>query len=451
MGAVAYAVQQPRCHTWENHVRRLSILIITVTLHSSLWAATPYKVGEVLHKDDFDAALSQWVVQQQPEGTVGIEAGKLHIRDRKGCTVWFKTKLAGPIRIEYDATMAADARVSDLNCFWMATDPKHPRSLFAGTKRDGKFSQYDALRLYYVGYGGHNNTKTRFRRYRGGGERPLLPKHDLSDKKLLLTGGVKMKIQLVAFGETIRYLRDGEMIFDIRDPKPYREGWFGFRTVNSHLVLDNFRVYRLAAASTSRWEKAIRAFEAADKASPPPPGQILFLGSSSIRRWDTAKSFPAHRTINRGFGGSQVSDSLEFVDRIVIPYRPRTIVFYAGDNDIKAGESPETIFANYKQLVAAVHAKLPETRFAYIAIKPSLARWNLWPTMKRANELIRALGKKDPRLSFVDIAPPMLGPDGKPRKDLFAKDGLHLSDKGNALWTSLVLPHLPQPTRRRIP
>jgi lysophospholipase L1-like esterase len=424
-------------------VRRLSFLIAALSLHSSLWAAAPYKVGEVLHKDDFDGGLSQWVVQQQPEGTVGIEAGKLHIRNRKGCTVWFRKKLSGPILIEYDATMAADARVSDLNCFWMATDPKSPKDLFAGAKREGMFAQYHNLRLYYVGYGGHNNTKTRFRRYPGGGERPLLPEHDRSDKKFLLKGGATMKIQLVAFGETVRYLRDGEVIFDVRDPKPYREGWFGFRTVNSHLVLDNFRVYHLTAAA-SRYEKAIRAFEAADKANPPAPGQTLFLGSSSIRRWDTAKSFPNRRTINRGFGGSQVSDSLAFVNRIVIPYRPRTIVFYAGDNDIKAGKSPETVLADYKQLVAAVHAKLPETRFVYVAIKPSLARRTLWPKMKQANQSIRALGKDDPRLGFVDIAAPMLGPDGKPKKDLFAKDGLHLSDKGYALWTSLVLPHLPQ-------
>ena len=426
-------------------MRRLGFLIITVALHSSLWATTPYKAGEVLHKDDFSGGLSQWVVQQQPDGTVRIEGGKLHIRNRRGCTVWFRRKLSGAILIEYEATMATAARVSDLNCFWMATDPKSPTDLFAGAKREGLFSQYHDLRLYYVGYGGHNNTKTRFRRYPGGGKRPLLPEHDLSDKKVLLTGGATMKIQLVASGETIRYLRDGEVIFDVRDPKPYREGWFGFRTVNSHLVLDNFRVYRLAAtASASRYEKAIRAFEAADKTSPPRPGQILFLGSSSIRRWDTAKSFPRHRTINRGFGGSQVSDSVAFVNRIVTPYRPRAIVFYAGDNDIKAGESPETVLADYKQLVAAVRAKLPETRFVYVAIKPSLARWELWPKMKRANDMIRALGKDDSRLRFVDIATPMLGPDGKPKEDLFVEDGLHLSDKGYALWTSLVLPHLPQ-------
>jgi len=424
-------------------MKRLTFLIITVGLHSSLCAATPYKVGDVLHKDDFNGDLSQWVVQQQPGGSVRIEAGKLHIRDRKGCTVWFKQKLAGPILIEYEVTMTPDARVSDLNCFWMATDPKSPKDLFAGAKREGNFSQYHALRLYYVGYGGHNNTKTRFRRYPGGGERPLLSKHDLGDKNVLLKGGATVKIQLVAFGETVRYLRDGEVIFDIRDPKPYREGWFGFRTVNSHLVLDNVRIYRLTAAASSRWEKAIRAFEAADKTSPPPAGQILFLGSSSIRRWDTAKSFPAHRTINRGFGGSQVSDSVAFVDRIVIPYRPRVIVFYAGDNDIKAGESPETVLADYRKLVAAVHAKLPKTRFVYVAIKPSLARWKLWPKMKQTNTLIRALGKDDPRLSFVDVATPMLAPNGKPKKDLFAKDGLHLSDKGYALWKTLVLPHLP--------
>lgn len=204
----------------------------------------PYRTSTLLHSEDFDRDLSRWVVQQMPGGKTSIRAGSLDVRDRKGCTIWFKEKLQGPLMIEYDATMRSDHRVSDLNCFWMAIDPKDPGNILA-KRRSGSFSQYHPLRLYYVGYGGNKNKTTRFRRYPGGGERPLLAKHDLKDKRFRLKPDKTMKIQLVACGSIVQYVRDGEIVFDFRDEKPYREGWFGFRTVNSHMVIDNFRVYRL--------------------------------------------------------------------------------------------------------------------------------------------------------------------------------------------------------------
>lgn len=199
-----------------------------------------------------------------------------------------------------------------------------------------------------------------------------------------------------------------------------------------------------------RWENHIRRFEAADKKAPPPAGAILFLGSSSIVRWDTPKWFPKRTTINRGFGGSQVADSLEFADRILTPYRPRTVVFYAGDNDIAAGKTPEQVLADYKALVAKVHAVLPETKFIYVAIKPSRARWKLWFEMRRANALVAALGRrqKDPRLQYLDIATPTLSGDGMPPANKwFVKDGLHLSPEGYRLWTSLTVPLLDKAPR----
>ena len=197
------------------------------------------------------------------------------------------------------------------------------------------------------------------------------------------------------------------------------------------------------ATGAKRWESHIRRFEDSDKADPPPAGAVLLLGSSSIRRWDDEKWFPKHATINRGFGGSQVSDSLAYAERILIPYRPRIVVFYAGDNDIAAGESPQTVLADYKALVEKVHAALPKTKFAFVAIKPSLKRWELWPTMKRANDTIEKFSRTDPRLLYVDVVSPMLAPDGRPRKELYAEDGLHLSEAGYKLWTSKVLQLLP--------
>jgi len=205
------------------------------------------------------------------------------------------------------------------------------------------------------------------------------------------------------------------------------------------------------AKKPSRWENHIRRFEAADRKAAPPKGAILFLGSSSIVHWDTKKWFPKHVTINRGFGGSEIADSLEFADRILIPYRPRTIVFYAGDNDIARGKTPEQVLADYKALVAKVHARLPKTRFIYVAIKPSRARWSLWPTMRRANALIAALGpqRSDPRLVYLDIATPTLTGDGMPpAKKWFVKDGLHLSPEGYKLWTSHAGPLIGEPATK---
>lgn len=227
-------------------------------LMSFLFLSSPLgysNTNPVLHEDDFSKDLSQWVVEQMPGGTTTLQDGQLVINDAKGCTVWFKHKLAGPIMIEYDVTIiqqgGAFDRVSDLNCFWMAIDPENPEDLFVNSqKRGGLFGNYTPLRLYYVGYGAHNNTTTRFRRYGGDGSRTLLPEHDLSDKRFMLEPNKTMKIQIIADGGTIRYLRDGEVIYDFEDPSPFTEGWFGFRTVENHMRIDNFKVFRLPVEPT---------------------------------------------------------------------------------------------------------------------------------------------------------------------------------------------------------
>ncbi|AKC84178.1 hypothetical protein IMCC26134_14350 [Verrucomicrobia bacterium IMCC26134] len=205
----------------------------------------------LIHHDHFDRDLSAWVVEQAPGGTTSIVEDQLDVDDAKGCTVWFREKLTGPIRIEFDATLIQQGgpndRVSDLNCFWMATDPAHPEDLFANSKaRAGSFKNYDALRLYYVGYGANDNKTTRLRRYPGDGTKPLLPEHDLNTPEFMNVANRTLKIQVVADGSRIRFVRDGQTVFDFTDAAPFTSGWFGFRTVRSHLRLDNFRVYRLA-------------------------------------------------------------------------------------------------------------------------------------------------------------------------------------------------------------
>jgi lysophospholipase L1-like esterase len=200
---------------------------------------------------------------------------------------------------------------------------------------------------------------------------------------------------------------------------------------------------RLAAAQAAdpdpaRFEAEIKAFEALDRKNTPPKGAVLFIGSSSIARWNTADGFPALTVINRGFGGSYIADVNYFFDRTVRKYSPRVIVFYAGDNDLGSGKNPDRVLADYQAFVDKVQAATPDTEIFFIAVKPSLARWKLWPTMKAFNERVRALSASRPRLHFVDVAPPMLGADGQPRPELFVEDGLHMTPAGYEIWNGLV-------------
>ncbi len=210
-----------------------------------VWLA-PLVAGEVVERDEFRGGLAAWVVEQQPGGTVEAKDGVLTITDRAGCTVWWRERLVAPLVIRYTATMKREARVSDLNCFWMAVDPKRPDNLFApGHWRDGRFGTYDALATYYVGCGGNVNTTTRFRRYDGRGARPLLPQHDLKEPAALLEAERTYRIEITVDGDgRTTWARDGVVWFTYVDPEPLRSGWFGFRTVDSRIEIRDFAVER---------------------------------------------------------------------------------------------------------------------------------------------------------------------------------------------------------------
>ena len=175
---------------------------------------------------------------------------------------------------------------------------------------------------------------------------------------------------------------------------------------------------------------------------PAPKDPVLFVGSSSIRMWDTAKAFPEFATINRGFGGSQICDSVHFADVFVVKYLPRMIVFYAGDNDVNSGKSAEQVHVDFTAFVANVRKSLPKTPILFISIKPSIARWAKRDVMREANALIAADCEKDETLEYLDVWPAMLGDDGQPRKDIFIEDGLHMNETGYKLWNDLMRPLL---------
>ncbi|WP_232539918.1 SGNH/GDSL hydrolase family protein [Azohydromonas aeria] len=194
----------------------------------------------------------------------------------------------------------------------------------------------------------------------------------------------------------------------------------------------------------AKWRADFEAFDAADKARPVQPGGVLFVGSSSIRLWDDLEQqfqeLPV--LVKRGFGGSQLSDCAAHLDRLVVAYQPRLVVLYAGDNDLNAGRTPQQVFDSYQQFVDGVHRALPDTRIAYVSIKPSPSRAKLLPQVREANALIRQRAAADPRLDYIDIYQPMLGADGQPRAELFREDRLHLNAQGYALWHQVIARHL---------
>lgn len=209
------------------------------------------------------------------------------------------------------------------------------------------------------------------------------------------------------------------------------------------LILTLLAPLAAAWAQTNRFEAEILAFEASDRTNPPPKRGVVFVGSSSIRLWKTlAADFPKHRVINRGFGGSEISDSIHYAKRVVIPYQPRMVVMYAGGNDIHNGKTPERVFADLTNFVATVRAALPRTRLAYISIAPNPARWTEVEKVRAANALISNYIRHQGNMEFINVFSHMLGADGQPRPEIYSEDRLHMNEKGYALWKEIVKRYL---------
>jgi len=218
-------------------------------------------------------------------------------------------------------------------------------------------------------------------------------------------------------------------------------------TLQLAAVLALLAVPAWAAAAVpppAHWKADIEAFVAHDRGHPPPQHGVLFIGSSSIRFWapTLAHDFPGVPVIDRGFGGSAIADSTYYAGRIATPYRPRLIVMYAGDNDIAGGDTPRQVVDDFEAFVARVRRDLPDVPVAYISIKPSLARWSLWPAMREANRGIQRWAATQKDVRYVDVAPKMLDAHGQPRPELLRDDGLHMTPAGYAIWIAALKPVL---------
>jgi len=197
-----------------------------------------------------------------------------------------------------------------------------------------------------------------------------------------------------------------------------------------------------AFAKNPKWEPAISKFEAQDAQTSPPRNGILFVGSSSIVKWDVKKAFPDLPVINRGFGGSVVSDVNDYFDRVVTPYQPCTIVFYSGDNDLSGGKTTATVTQDVKTFVQMVHDKVPGARVILLPPKPSISRWKIWPLMKEVGEQEKAIADADPNVEFLDTAQALLTPAGETQPEYYLGDKLHMTDKGYAVWNAMLRPML---------
>jgi lysophospholipase L1-like esterase len=196
-------------------------------------------------------------------------------------------------------------------------------------------------------------------------------------------------------------------------------------------------------AAPEKWAAEINKYTQADAIKAPARDAVVFVGSSSIRKWTSlATDFPGITTINRGFGGSELSDSVFYADRIVIPYAPRLVVVYAGENDLQAGKSAEALLADFQAFCAKIHPALPKTKIIFLAVKESPSRAKIRDKVLLANQLIAAACAQDPRRTFVDVATPMLDAAGKTRPELFIADQLHLQPAGYAIWTQVLAPYL---------
>lgn len=193
-----------------------------------------------------------------------------------------------------------------------------------------------------------------------------------------------------------------------------------------------------------RWKSDLDAFADADQLWPPPAGCLLFIGSSTIRMWNGLEwAFPAvPQVVKRGFGGGRLADCADLVPRLVLPYEPRQVVLYAGDNDLSEGASPQAVAGHCARFVQQTRTGLPGVPIAFVSVKPSPSRLGILPAVRETNALLRQWATQTPGFEVIDVFTPMVDAGGLPRRELFLPDMLHLNAAGYALWQSVISPHL---------
>ena len=195
------------------------------------------------------------------------------------------------------------------------------------------------------------------------------------------------------------------------------------------------------------FQDEITAFKKQDSIQPPPAGSILFVGSSSFRKWtDVQSAFPGYPIINRGFGGSSFPDVLRYAGDVIFPYKPKQIVIYCGDNDLAASDTvtAQVVYARFMQLYQLIRSRMNKVAILYVSIKPSPSRERLMPRMEEANQLIGDFLRKQSHAAFADVYHKMLDAEGHPIEDLFVADKLHMNPKGYVIWQKVIQPYLLQ-------
>lgn len=213
----------------------------------------------------------------------------------------------------------------------------------------------------------------------------------------------------------------------------------------SKLLCVAFLLFSLCGFAQNQYDGEIAAFKKKDSVAPAPKNAVLFAGSSTFRKWTTMENdFPGHTIINRGFGGAVFPDIIHFANDIILPYQPKQILIYCGDNDLASSDTvtPEVVLRRFKTLFSIIRTGLPDAQIAFVSIKPSPSRARLMPNIVRSNKLIRKFLKRKKNTKFINTYDAMLGSDGQPMPDIFIEDRLHMNAKGYAIWQKIIEPYL---------
>ena len=210
-------------------------------------------------------------------------------------------------------------------------------------------------------------------------------------------------------------------------------------------ILLLFVIISCYAANAQPFINEIKSFRKTDSITAPPKNAILLVGSSSFTKWkDVQDYFPAHTLLNRGFGGSSLTDVIYYADDVILKYKPKQIIIYCGENDIAGSSSvtADTVLERFKTLYTIIRSKFKKVPIAYISMKPSPSREKYLETMQKGNALIKAFMEDEKRSSYIDVYNSMLDANGKILTHIFLSDKLHMNAEGYKIWQGVIAPYL---------